>query len=191
MKKPNNIAIFAAGIVLFILSLPLDRGAFYFFKSAENPFFDAIFGFITNFLNIFVILILATTLFLLNEKKRKMVFPLWISFFLSIATAFILKLIIERPRPLGESLYAMFDILSYSFPSMHAMAAFALLPVLNKEFPKLRILWLLSASIFAFSRLYFNYHFLSDVIFGAFLGYFVGIFAIYFEKKCSPFRFLK
>src|SRR3989338_8330609 len=168
MKKLNNIAILAAGIVLFIVSVFLDRGAFYFFKSMEIPFFDVIFGFITNFFNMFVILVLATTLFLLNEKKREWVFPLWLSFFLSIAIAFILKLIIERPRPLGESFYAMFNALSYSFPSMHAMAAFALLPVLNKEFPKLRILWLLSASVFAFSRLYLNYHFLSDVIFGAF-----------------------
>ena len=80
--------------------------------------------------------------------------------------------------------------LNFSFPSMHAMVAFAALPILNKEFPDIKWFWILFASLVAFSRIYLNFHFLSDVIFGAFLGYFTGIFIIHIEEKYNTFKFL-
>ena len=190
MKNKNNIFILALGIILSVVSIFFDKDVFYFFNNEKSWFFNSIFSFITSFINVFVVLILATTLFLLNKKKRKFIFPLWISFFLSVSAAFIVKIIIQRPRPLGN-FYNLFNMVSYSFPSMHAMIAFSILPIINKEFPKFRPLWFSLAFIFAFSRIYLNYHFLSDVVFGAFLGYFIGIFTIYINEKYNRLKFLK
>ena len=74
---------------------------------------------------------------------------------------------------------------------MHAMVAFAAVPILNREFPKLNWFWIVFALLVSFSRLYTNVHFLSDVVFGAFSGYFIGIFVIKVEVKYKPFRVLK
>lgn len=189
MKKPNKIALLLAGAIIFFASLFLDKNAQYLVSLMRNSQFDIIFGWFTDFINVFVIFILITTLFLWGEKKREWIFPLWLSFFISIIFSYIIKIIALRPRPIEIS--QILTGLDYSFPSLHAAVSFAALPILNKEFPKLKFFWVLFAFLVAFSRLYFNLHFLSDVIFGAFLGYFIGIFAVYFEKKYSPFGFLK
>ena len=154
-----------------------------------TPFFDSIFGWFTSFVNVFVILIFVTTIFLWGEKKREWIFPLWLSFLFSIAVSFILKLIIARPRPI-ELLYPVINTLNFSFPSMHAMVSFAAVPILILEFPRLRWFWIAFAFLVAFSRIYFNYHFLSDAVFGVFFGYFIGLLIIFIEKKYRPFKFL-
>lgn len=191
MKKINNTIILITAILLFIISLILDKNIGNFVSLIKNPFFDLIFNWFTSFISVFVILIIATTLFLFEEKKREWVFPLWLSFILSIVVSFILKLIIARPRPSIELFYPLINTLSYSFPSMHAMIAFAAVPVLGKEFRKLKWFWILFAFLVAFSRVYLDFHFLSDVVFGAFAGYFIGVLIVYVEEKYHPFKFLK
>lgn len=191
MKKINNTIILITAILLFIISLILDKNIGNFVSLIKNPFFDLIFNWFASFISVFVILIIATTLFLFEEKKREWVFPLWLSFILSIVVSFILKLIIARPRPSIELFYPLINTLSYSFPSMHAMIAFAAVPVLDKEFRKLKWFWILFAFLVAFSRVYLDFHFLSDVVFGAFAGYFIGVLIVYVEEKYHPFKFLK
>ncbi len=188
MKKISNMLL-ASGIIAFIASLILDKNVKSFMLLIKNPVFDLLFGWITNSMNIFVILIIITALLLLEEKKREWVFPLWASLMVSIAIAFAIKLIISRPRPM-ELPYAFLSALNFSFPSMHAMVAFAALPILNKEFADIKWFWILFASLVAFSRIYFNFHFLSDVVFGAFLGYFIGVFIVRIEEKYNTFKFL-
>src|SRR3989338_10122844 len=95
MKKAD-ITILIAGILLFLGSLVIDKNIKYITDSIKNPAFDLIFGWFTGFINVFVILILVTTLFLFEEKKREWVFPLWLSFIFSVVISFILKLIIAR-----------------------------------------------------------------------------------------------
>jgi len=188
--KRLNIIILIVGIIFFAVSFILDNLIITQIALMKNPFFDLVFGWFTSIINVFVILILVTTLFLFEEKKREWIFPLWLSFIISASAAFVLKLIIARPRP-TELLYPILNTLSYSFPSLHVMVAFAAVPILNKEFPKIKLFWLAFAVLVAFSRLYFNVHYLSDVVFGALLGYFIGIFIIYIEEKYRPFKFLK
>ncbi|MAH33336.1 hypothetical protein CL615_03010 [archaeon] len=187
--KNKNKAAFIVGLILFLISLALDKYSAHFVSIIKNPFFDSIFGWFTSFVNVFVILIFVTTIFLWEEKKREWIFPLWLSFLFSIAVSFILKLIIARPRP-TELLYPVINTLSFSFPSMHAMVSFAAVPILIMEFPRLRWFWIAFAFLVAFSRIYFNYHFLSDAVFGVFFGYFIGLLIIFIEKKYRPFKFL-
>lgn len=102
----------------------------------------------------------------------------------------ILKYVVARSRPSVFS-FPFIDALSYSFPSMHAMVAFAALPILNKEFPKIKLVWILFAVMVAINRIYFDYHFFSDVVFGAFAGYLIGVIVIHIEKKYKFFAFLR
>lgn len=189
MKKPNKLILLITGIIIFLISLFLDKNAKYLVSSIKNNLFDIIFGWFTNFINVFVIFILITTLFLWGEKKREWIFPLWLSFLISIILSYIIKIIILRPRPVEIS--QILAGLNYSFPSLHAAVSFAALPILNKEFSKLKFFWFLFACLVGFSRIYFEYHFLSDVVFGAFLGYFIGVFVVHIEEKYRPFKFLK
>lgn len=76
-----------------------------------------------------------------------------------------------------------FDIWNYSFPSFQAMLAFCALPILSKEYPKLKYFWIAFASLIGFSRIYFGLHFLSDVVVGAFLGLLIGMFIVQKEEE--------
>jgi len=191
MKKINNFIILTLGIIFFLVSLFLDKYVLNLFSSIKNPIFDIIFGWFTSFINVFVILILVTTLFLWEEKKREWVFPLWLSFLFSVFLSFILKLLIARPRPSVELFYPLISTLNFSFPSMHTMVAFAAVPILDKEFSKLKWFWIVFASLVAISRIYFEYHFLSDIVFGVFFGYFIGVLIVYIEDEYKPFKVLK
>lgn len=66
---------------------------------------------------------------------------------------------------------------------MHAMVVFSLLPLLTKHLPKQNYFWLMFAFLVAFSRVYFGFHFLSDVVFGAVAGYFIGVWLLELYDK--------
>jgi undecaprenyl-diphosphatase len=118
---------------------------------------------------IFIIILLAM------HKKHKWIAPFSLTVVTAVITAFILKLIIMRPRPLELVEYLPFmSIIDYSFPSSHTAFMFSILPLLNQELKQYRYIWIGLALLVAFSRIYFNAHYFSDVIFGALLGYAIG-----------------
>ena len=81
----------------------------------------------------------------------------------------VLKQTVNRPRPDGERKRS-----NSSFPSSHAANAAALALVLGARWRWLAVpLWLLTATV-AFSRVYLNRHFLSDVLCGVAIGVGVG-----------------
>lgn len=110
----------------------------------------------------------------------------------------ILKHLIGRPRPwlsdqgivhLRPSLVNGYD----SFPSGHAVSAFAVAVVLARFYPRGRWLFYGLAILVGISRLYLDIHYTSDVIGGAVLGIIVswGLFRIEpviktAETKLSP-----
>jgi len=61
--------------------------------------------------------------------------------------------------------------------------AFAALPIIDKEFPKIYLFWVIFALLIVFSRIYFGYHFVSDVIAGALIGYFSGFVFLKLWKR--------
>ena len=145
-------------------------------------------------LNIFgeiIIFILLTLLFFWKEEKRKWIIPLWITLLSSAVVSFILKIIIQRPRPFQLGLTtinsllnrANFSTWNFSFPSFDTMFIFSAVPLLSKEFPKLKKIWIILAVIIGLSRVYLGLHFLSDVIAGGIIGYFIGIKVIKSEKE--------
>ena len=72
---------------------------------------------------------------------------------------------------------------NFSFPSFQAMLAFCAVPILAKEFPRFKYVWIIFAGLVAFSRVYFGVHFLSDVIAGGIIGYLLGIIVVKLEKE--------
>ena len=174
MGKNENILVLLIGILLFLVSVFLDKTVNMIFSYIKIPFFDFVLSIITNF-SIVISVMLIIPAIILYGKNKKISYLLFASFFASVIFAFALKLIFLRQRPLQTLAYPLTSIINYSFPSMHAMAAFALLPILMMYLPKKKSFWIAFAALVAFSRLYFRFHFLSDVVFGIFAGYFIGI----------------
>jgi len=63
------------------------------------------------------------------------------------------------------------------------MLVFCAIPIISKEFPRIKWAWILFAVLVAISRLYIGAHFLSDVIIGGLLGYIIGVLIIKLENK--------
>ena len=176
-KKIINIWLLIAGTLLFLVSYKLDTGVSLFFKNAKSPLLAFVLSIITNF-GVVVAVMLAIPLIMLFRKNRKAAYFLFLAFISSAILAFIIKLVVLRQRPMEAFTYPFTNIINYSFPSMHSMAVFSLLPLLAKYLPKQKFFWAGFAFLVAFSRIYLGFHFLSDVMFGAFAGYFTGIYAL-------------
>lgn len=131
-----------------------------------------------------------TSLFLWKEHKRKWIIPLWVTLALSAIIGFFLKLSVQRMRPfqLGIvttplAMQASYTLWNFSFPSFQAMLAFCAVPILSKEFSKIKYVWIAFAVLIAFSRVYFGMHFLSDVIAGGLIGYLLGAVIVKEESE--------
>jgi len=94
----------------------------------------------------------------------------------------MIKHLIGRPRPRlveqgivswGPSLQSGHD----SLPSGHALSSFAMAAVLSSFYPTGQWVWYSLAVLVAFTRIYIDAHFASDVFVGAVLGVLIGIWA--------------
>ena len=189
-NKKKRIIFLIAGIVIFLVSYNIDSDASIFFKAFKSPLLDFVLSIITNF-GVVIIVMLAIPSIMLFRKNRKAANFLFLAFISAIILAFIIKLIVSRQRPMeifahpniGVINYPILSVLYYSFPSMHAMVVFALLPVLLKYLPNLKYFWVIFAFLIAFTRIYLGFHFLSDVVFGALVGCFIGDFLMELYEK--------
>jgi undecaprenyl-diphosphatase len=178
MNKKSVIVILIALLAL-IASFYFDAQIVRAVHSIQDYYLTEFFlgvAFISSEIIIFFIL---TSLFLWNERKRSWIIPLWVTLALSALASFILKNIIQRERPFDQGIVSVLPVIQssisdFSFPSAHAIFAFCAIPILSKEFPRLRYFWIAFAVIIAFSRVYLGVHFLSDVIAGALIGYGIG-----------------
>jgi len=126
--------------------------------------------------------IFATALFAF--KRYKTLVLAVVSLLSALVIGYILKQIFHVPRPefMTRGLILARD---YSFPSMHAIGAASVIPFtyrITKNF-FLRTLFVLLMILTILSRLYLGVHRLSDVVFGAVLGIFIGIYVIAIENK--------
>jgi len=191
-KRWLLIYIFA---FLGLVSLFFDNQISVFFQELRNPVISyclSVFAFETETI---IILFAITSLFLFKEKKKEWILPLWITAIAASIISFIIKIIVQRPRPFeagvvsglplavellgkGINIFNFSLIWNFSFPSFQAALAFSALPLLDKEFKKLKYAWLVIAVMIALSRVYFGVHYMSDVIFGGVIGYIVGLVVI-------------
>ena len=99
------------------------------------------------------------------------------AFFLASALNAVLKGIVDRSRPPEAiGLDALVGVPgSPSFPSGHAMSAFAVAGAIALLAPRLRWPVLVLAAAIAFSRVYLGVHFWIDVMVGSALGLAIGL----------------
>jgi membrane-associated phospholipid phosphatase len=107
----------------------------------------------------------------------------------------LLKVAFGRARPytnLGRAEYQPFTFLDdgfHSFPSGHTTLAFALSTVLsrNAQSNALKVLAYVPAALTAFSRVYQDYHWTSDCLFSAVVGFVVATWVVdIHDQKESP-----
>ncbi len=155
----------------------------------QHPILTSVMEWFSHEITVLVILVIISALFLYEEKKNRFIPVLFMSFITALIVTYFLKFMIMRPRPFGivPFDFSLFGIVltfvDYSFPSTHAAIAFSVLPVLDKEFRKLKWFWIFFSCVVAISRIYLNQHFLSDVIAGSMLGYMIGHYVMRIGEK--------
>jgi len=144
----------------------------------RDPLAIKIFHFITFFGEVFVVGILAlfVSALLWRAGKKYHMVALWISIIGSEGITFLLKIIVQRPRPLD----ALVLETSNAFPSGHATLAVAfygfityvLMQKMEKSKYRIPVFIFFILFIFAIglSRLYLGVHYLSDVCVGSVIG---------------------
>ncbi|MBN2453914.1 phosphatase PAP2 family protein [Candidatus Woesearchaeota archaeon] len=177
MKKVLIGLLIALAAASFFLDQPVLR----FAESIQHEHAVYFMSWFSHIGTLIVVLLFMTSFFMFEEKKTKWIKVVWLSFLAAFIITAILKPLFGRLRPAEYAIGAGF--MFYSFPSAHTAIAFSLIPVLDREFPKLKWFWLAFAVFIGASRIYLGAHYLSDVVFGAVLGYLIGKFFVRLEEK--------
>lgn len=94
-----------------------------------------------------------------------------------LVSEFILKPLIARPRPyltLPDVILPVGPLSDYSFPSTHTLLAVALTLIFIKYRPRWRLACWVLVGLVIWSRIYLGYHYPSDILAGALLGWIIG-----------------
>lgn len=121
-----------------------------------------------------------------NKSNKKLGFEIAEAAFYSTVITILLKFSFGRERPRQTSDPFSFHPFSFngdnflSFSSGHTVLGFSLSTVLakNTDNDLLKIAYYIPGFLTAFSRVYQNHHWASDVIFGALLGYTIAEFVV-------------
>lgn len=132
-----------------------------------------------------------------NSYHKKLGFEIAQASFYSVATTFLLKIILGRERPyrtndnLNFTGPTLFGKDFFSLPSGHTTLAFALSTVLseNSSSDVLKVVSYLPAFLTAYSRVYENQHWISDVLLGGIIGFTTAKFFVqqHTENKFEQF----
>ena len=158
-------------------------------KYLISDFATPIAKFITNFGGA-IALMLITSIIAIVVKDKKIGLAIFINLITSAVINFLLKNILQRPRPTE---YRIIDERGYSFPSGHSMVSMAFYGFLiyliykyvKNKYIKNTLIVILSVLIVSIgiSRIYLGVHYTSDVLAGFLVGIpYLIIFATAFDK---------
>ncbi|MDQ0493398.1 undecaprenyl-diphosphatase [Paenibacillus brasilensis] len=107
-----------------------------------------------------------------NKLNRKMIVSAVVSTCLGMGISFIIGHLMYRDRPFVT--HAVIQLIKHpanaSFPSDHAIGAFALAVTFWLYGKKFRLFWLAAALLISFSRIWAGVHYPSDIAVGALIG---------------------
>ena len=173
--------------VLYKFDLMLANLIYYFRNQTTVKFmlFITMFG---NKITILTLIFTATIIFFINNK-RKYILPLFISTIGSTVTTWLIKLLLQRPRPYE----AYYHAVGFSFPSGHATIAMAFYGFLTyfaiSEVKSIRsklnflFIGVIVILLIGASRIYLDVHYFSDVC----AGYIVGAFWLTLASALSVY----
>ncbi|MBE6494853.1 MAG: phosphatase PAP2 family protein [Methanobrevibacter thaueri] len=159
---------------------------YYINNNLQNPFFDAVMPFITDFggfLGLFIIVIAIILYAKLRNRQtlKKIAILALIALLFSDVIAYGLKIIVQEPRPFMtldhvRLLIREDDLLA--FPSGHATSTLAVVSLfllniedlVKKHYVIVSILLVVFAVAILFSRIYCGVHYPFDVLAGALIG---------------------
>jgi undecaprenyl-diphosphatase len=176
-RKINNRSIIQSLAILLcaILSFLMDKVVVNIVNVIQQPLLFKFFYTITLFGEIYIFIWIALILIAALMIYHRPI----AAFILTLATTLIseavLKLIVNRSRPfeamhIASSVYTNMS----SFPSGHTLIFFSIIPIMSKNFPKIKIVFWVMAVLVGLSRLYLGVHYFSDVVCGAILGFGIG-----------------
>ena len=201
-EKTSLKAVALLGLLVIAMSIlcimVVDYPVMYFMAKHQDGLVREIFYRLTDaghgtpyFVSIFFLLIVASGCkyfnlhYLKPEKLNKIIL---ICFFLLAAlivagiATHVLKILFGRWRPdtmiyTGLSGFSWFNFAhdAKSFPSGHSQLIWTVAVSLLLIYPRLIIIYLVTAILVSFSRVMLNQHFVSDVVLGAYLGSIVPI----------------
>lgn len=175
---------------MMLLIQHLDNSILFFINNnMHGHIMDKAMVFITSLGNGGFIWIMIAVSLMCNKKYRNIGFMALGALILStILGEGILKHVVQRIRPSADIPAVNLLIskpLSYSFPSGHTTSSFAVAGVLAKYFKSYALEFFSLASLIAFSRLYLDVHYPTDVLAGIILGLICSRIAIYVFKRVS------
>lgn len=184
-KKQKIILIYGILLLIYILLLIFDKTIYSIFAiNAPQNIKESIF-FIQNDLIIFPLIFIFGILCIVLKRKnkkdkrkklKKELFAFTISVVIAMLISFIFKTIIYKPRP---DILLGFD----SFPSGHATLLFTLFPFIKENSRVVGGIYFFFTGLVLLSRFLFGYHYLSDLLAGAVIGYSISlIFKINYTK---------
>ncbi|MCX8194284.1 MAG: phosphatase PAP2 family protein [Candidatus Pacearchaeota archaeon] len=179
IKKNKKIIVFITILALFIISLIFDSQFLSLIELLKCPATNSFFRWVLKFENEILIyypsIFVFTVFVLLLKKRKRQIFSYIISLAVLAFLTLILKFSIARPRPNNSTVH--------SFPSGHSAMTFASLPFFSK-LDSLQTFWFTISCVFAMTRIWFGMHYLSDVIAGAAIGYYIpAIIQKIFERR--------
>ncbi|MBI4158963.1 phosphatase PAP2 family protein [Candidatus Woesearchaeota archaeon] len=160
--KTKNILLIFIWIILIAISFFYDREILQFIQLLKNPVFDFVFlglHYLTDWISI---LVLFSLYFLIKDKKRLKSFL--ICYLITMSIVFLLKNSLGRERPSGYEGEELYN----SFPSGHSAAVFSALNFVSEKYIRY---WALISILVIISRVYLGFHYMSDALAGAFIGY--------------------
>lgn len=132
-------------------------------------------------------LVIGGLLFLKEERKHHLFFaPIVAAGGISyVLVELIVKPLVARMRPSVEMGAIIVGNVKndFSFPSGHATIAFAMAVVLSECEPKWKGWFITLAVAIALSRVYIGVHYPLDVVFGALLGWGIGVNILWIRKR--------
>ncbi len=172
----------------------LDLQTFYFINhSLVNPLFDKFFPFITEIKNWYLTYVILWFILFFKGGRTGKITAIFIIISIVVSdqlSSHFIKDLVARIRPCNalpdaRTIIPFTD--SYSFPSSHAVNNFALGVLLLRIFPRYKWVFLSTAFLIAFSRVYVGVHYPSDIIGGAIIGSFLGYLFSYFVIKLDRY----
>lgn len=148
-------------------------------QNLQSSFLDWIMNFLSFLGEMAWIWFLITAVYAAVNKKKNAVLILAFALLLNhFICSGILKNLIKRSRPFISNTdlitHAWKFPSGYSFPSGHSSSSFCAAAVLTAAGSSKKIIWYLLAGGIAFSRIYLNVHYPSDIFCGAIFGTLIG-----------------